>query len=515
MGAQDVGVVEAERQESVDSQKDDTGMKDHWKCLAACTLMSMCPFQYGIDFGLISGLQAMDGFLEVFGQLVPNKNPALPPTWVISTERQQLISSLMILGAFISSGFVGPTAKVLSRRISIWVAVVLCYVANILMMTATNIGALYAGRLIVGLSNGMLMTHSQLYIQECAPAKYRGMMISAFQIWTSIGTLIGTIVDNFTAYIDGKNSYIIPLGLIYIVPGFLAIGLFFIPESPRWLMDQGKYDQARKALRWLRPYSDAVVEAEATEIQEALEAEIALNASVGFLDLFRNPIDRRRTLVAVGALSLQGASGAMYMIAYGTYFFQVAGIDKPFQNACILTAVGVFIIIVNSAVITRIGRRRIFLTVGMTICGFAQLFSAIIFTVKPGSQAAGKGIVAFAVIYIVGYNGLVASYAWLSGGELPSQRLRSLTFGVATAMGFLLAWLATFTAPYFINSESLNWGPKYGYIWLPSCLIGAIWTYLYLPEVKGRTLEEIDEMVMLSIETYDDISAVYASYSIF
>jgi hypothetical protein len=90
---------------------------------------------------------------------------------------------------------------------------------------------------------------------------------------------------------------------------------------------------------------------------------------------------------------------------------------------------------------------------------------------------------------------MVATYAWLCGGEFPSQRLRSYTFGLAASIGFLGAWLATFTAPYFINPDSLNWGPKYGYIWFPSCLLGALWTWLYLPEVQNRTFEEIDEMV--------------------
>lgn len=77
----------------------------------------------------------------------------------------------------------------------------------------------------------------------------------------------------------------------------------------------------------------------------------------------------------------------------------------------------------------------------------------------------------------------------------PRQRLRSYTFGAASAVAFLAAWLVTFTAPYFINPESLNWGPRYGYIWFPSCLVTAAWVYFFLPEVHGRTLEEIDEMV--------------------
>jgi len=61
-------------------------------------------------------------------------------------------------------------------------------------------------------------------------------------------------------------------------------------------------------------------------------------------------------------------------------------------------------------------------------------------------------------------------------------------------VGFFGAWLTTFTAPYFINPSALNWGPKYGYIWFPSCLLSAAFIYFYLPELKNRTLEEIDEM---------------------
>ena len=102
----------------------------------------------------------------------------------------------------------------------------------------------------------------------------------------------------------------------------------------------------------------------------------------------------------------------------------------------------------------------------------------------------------------MGYNGMVATYAWLCGGEFPSQRLRSYTFGLASAIGFLGAWLTTFTAPYFINPSALNWGPKYGYIWTPSCFIAAAWVWFYLPEVKNRTFEEIDEMVRVPIQNH-------------
>jgi SP family sugar:H+ symporter-like MFS transporter len=135
----------------------------------------------------------------------------------------------MTLGAVIASGCAGPIAWKIGRKMCIWIACVTCCVANIVMMTTTSIGALYFGRLLLGLANGLFMTFSQLYIQEVSPARYRGMSLAGFQFWTSIGALVGTIVDNFTAKIDGRDSYVIPLGLIYIVPVFIFVGLFFIP----------------------------------------------------------------------------------------------------------------------------------------------------------------------------------------------------------------------------------------------------------------------------------------------
>lgn len=139
-------------------------------------------------------------------------------------------------------------------------------------------------------------------------------MISSFQVWTSVGSLVGTIVDNFTSKILTRESYLIPLGLVFLIPTIMSIGLLFIPESPRWLLEHGHKEKALKSLLWHRPYGQLEAEEEAKDIQEALENEMRIKQSAGIKDMFSSASDRRRTILAIGAISLQGASGAMYMI---------------------------------------------------------------------------------------------------------------------------------------------------------------------------------------------------------
>ena len=98
-----------------------------------------------------------------------------------------------------------------------------------------------------------------------------------------------SVVDNFTAYIDGRRCYYIPLSIGFIVPTICWILLWFIPESPRWLVNRGQYDKAERALRRLRPknFDETLIQEELQDMKEAHQVEMELTKSVAFLDIFR------------------------------------------------------------------------------------------------------------------------------------------------------------------------------------------------------------------------------------
>lgn len=164
-----------------------------------------------------------------------------------------------------------------------------------------------------------------------------------------------------------------------------------------------------------------------------------------------------------------------------------------------------------SVLFVRIIDRRTIMLGGVMACGLAQLAQAVTWSVAPNSIASGKVVVAFIALFTFFYvaygeyskpqttvlqqlSFLTAPYAWLLGGEYPNSALRSYSFGLATALNFLGNWMGTFTAPYFINPASLNWGPKYGYTWFGSNMMVFVFVWFFLPETRDRTLEEIHEM---------------------
>lgn len=183
------------------------------------------------------------------------------------------------------------------------------------------------------------------------------------------------------------------------------------------------------------------------------------------------------------------------MLAFGTYFFKVIGVADPFKWIVLTQWLGVSGLLFAYYLLGKWGRRTLLL-IGSSLCGISMLFLGIIFSIPSihGTQAVSNGVIFLTCWFQFWFNFGVAPTTYLVAGELPAQNMRAYSAGLSTGMGYVFGWLTTFTAPYFINPAELNWGGKYGYIWFGTSCIVVAFIYFTVPEVQGRSLEEIEEM---------------------
>jgi len=468
-----------------------TSLLQNKRIFFLCMGVSFATFQYGFDTGIINGLQAMQGFLRVFGEY-----NGVSRKYGIETSFQQLITSLLQVGLIIASFALGPFSRFFGRRGGFIAASLLSFVSITIQILVTVQWPIYIARLMLGIANGAYVNLVVIYISETTPFYLRGPIVSIFQPMVSLGGLVGALVNQAFKSNLTKHSYQLQLVILYVVPVWFCCFSWFLPESPRWLAARGEDEKAMKALTSLRGNSieTRFVEMEMKAIRDAITHENSLARGASFMDMFRGT-DLRRTGLCVGCAILHAASGLNVLVGYATVFFQVVGTKgDAFTNTTILKAVGV-VGAIMAPFLARYYGRKLLLCVGFGITTVCIFLVALLVTVGPKNDAAGNALLALICLYDWGYTIACGPLAWVCAGEMPSNRLRSVTFGFSMALGFVFAWLTVFTTPYFINPTSATFlGGKIAWIWFPPNLITLIWLMIYLPETQGRTLEELDEM---------------------
>ncbi|PKS08604.1 hypothetical protein jhhlp_004990 [Lomentospora prolificans] len=469
-----------------------TTWQQNIRTIIICFCVSFATLQYGLDISIINAAQALKGFLKVFG----HPNPNAPQGYGIAPSFQQSITSLMNIGVIVGSFTLEFFSHRLGRRRNFIVGSVAAIGANLILILSTNKSAIIFGRFLFGVSNGLYIGFTSLYISEAAPSHLRGALVTFVQVSVCIGTIIGAVINNATKHIETRLSYQIPLFTLFIIPLFCILMSFFIPESPRWLILKGRREDARTHLYRLRGASFPVelIDAEIAAIAEAVEAEKENSLrGWGAVRLMFSDAERRRTLLTIAAGTMHGASGFPFISSYKTYFFQIAGSQRPFIDSIIVTTVSL-VGAISGVFLNRFVGRRPVLIFGFSVQAILMLVIGTVWTVSPGTVTTGKVIVAMVIIFQCLYAAIVGPTSWAVASEMPSNRLRAMTFGFGNGVGFLAYFLIAFTTPYFINPEALNIGPKVGFIWLGSNLITAAFILFFLPETHRRSLENIDEM---------------------
>ena len=250
-----------------------------------------------------------------------------------------------------------------------------------------------------GLGVGLLSATIPLYQSETAPKWIRGTIVGCYQWAITIGLLIAAVVLNATKNRNDTGSYRIPVAVQFAWGIILVVGMLILPETPRFLIKQGKLDKAARALSRLRrlPPDHPALQQELQEIEANHLYEMSIgNAS--YLQCFKAPI-RKRLFTGMALQALQQLTGVNFIFYYGTTYFQSSGITNPFIVSLITDIVNVTSTIPGLYLVESWGRRPLLLfgAIGMSVC---QMIVASVGTALPGQKAASDALIAFVCFYI-------------------------------------------------------------------------------------------------------------------
>ncbi|EKM61706.1 uncharacterized protein PHACADRAFT_248481 [Phanerochaete carnosa HHB-10118-sp] len=471
-------------------------------------------FLFGYDIGVISGCLIMPDFQRRFGTVAADGTPSL------SAARQSIITSLLSAGTFVGALAQAFTADRFGRRASIliWSAI---FTVGTAIQTGTtfSIVQITVGRFIAGLGVGALSAIVPLYTGETAPKKLRGMLLVLYQLQIIIGIFISYMIDLGTHHIDGSASWRIPVGLQMLWGLFLLSGIFFLPESPRHLLGTGREAEARRVVSQLNsvPEDDLIVIELIEELEFAIRAENE-GGKATWLECFstRNML-WKRTLNGMMLQFIQQLNGQNFYYYYGDTFFQSAGTTlDPYAIQAILGGVSVAGTIPALYLIETMGRRRSLLTGSVleAICSLIAGLAGHFMLPPPGpnpvpqsqltarNRAGGNLLIAFAVLQVFSYSMFWGPTPWVYLGESFPLRVRPKGIALGSATNWLWNFLLSFFSPRIANDI----GPLILLIFCGMLVFGFCYVWLCIPETRGLSLEEVDEMYRAGVRPWHSAS---------
>lgn len=455
---------------------------------------------FGYDTGQISGFLEMDDFLDRFGQ-----------DGAFSDVRSGTIVGLLSIGTLIGCVIAAPVANIFGRRIGIIYGNVLFWIGVIIQISATHTWYQVAlGRWVAGLGVGALSVMTPMYMSETAPRQIRGSMVSCYQLFITLGIFVADCINYGTEAEPNASSWRIPMGVGFLWSVIMAVGICFLPESPRWDYRRGNIDRARKTISGVygTPQNHYEVNREVREIKAKFDVERA-GGDHPWYEVFTGPRMTYRVLLGVALQILQQLTGANFFFYYGTTIFEATGLSNSYVTAMILGAVNFVCTFGGLYVVENFGRRKALIFGGFWMFACFMVFASVghfaLDQITPeNTPGAGSAMIVFACLFIAGYAMTWAPIVWCVVGELYPSRYRALAMGFATCGNWTFNFLISFFTPFITGDIDY----QYGYVFAACNFAGSFVAYFFLCEHQGRTLEEIDTMYILHVKPWQSSSWV-------
>ncbi len=424
---------------------------------------------FGYDTGVISGALLF-----------------IPNTFKLSSFLEGAIVAGLLLGAMIGAACAGRLADRIGRRRLIIIAAIVFTGGALLAAFAPTVAVLIAARFIIGLAVGSAALVVPLYLAEIAPAEVRGAITSLNQLMIVGGILAAYIVN---AILASSGNWRLMLGLAAVPSLLLLAGMFFMPETPRFLVHTGEEDSAREVLDELpgdeRPQK---------RIDEIHEVDRSEEGETGLAALLRAKWVRPALLVATGLAVFQQLVGINTIIYYAPTTLTNVGFAKTsaiYANL-IIGVLNVALTVLAVKLIDRVGRKPL-LYAGVAGMAGSLLVLGIGLSVlatphHPGDPAAVLTLVCLAT-FIASFAATWGPVVWAMIPEVLPLSVRGTAMGVAVFGNWAANFAVSQTFPPLLSS--LGPGPVFlGYAGLG--IIAGLFVKAFVTETKGKSLEDIE-----------------------
>lgn len=399
----------------------------------------------------------------------------------LSPAMEEFVVSAVLIGAVIGAAIGGVLTARFGRRRLIILAGIVFTASAIGTALSPTVTWLIVARVVSGLAIGIASFISPMYIAELAPARARGSLVAVNMLAITTGIVVAYLADYA---LSGIHGWRYRFGLAAIPSIILTVSMWKLPDSPRWLIETSRVQQARQVLR--RARTESVVNAEIDDIQKSIEKQ----GAAGITGLFE-PSLRMPLIVGAGLAVFQQITGINTVIYYAPTIFKFAGITAA--GPAILAGASLVMVmwcfhVLAIFLLDRVGRRPLLLCgvagqiVGLAILGAAFHFQQ--FASFRSSTAIG-GLVIYVACFAFGLGPIF----WLLISEIYPLKVRGAAMSAVTVTNWTmnLVVAVTFLTLVAVLGQATTF-------WLYGVIALGAWVFIYflVPETKGKSLEQIE-----------------------